>query len=38
MKEYLPKLNMFEKILAYIFKKYTYKIYKQGYMDGFNKG
>ena len=37
MKNSLPKLNAFEKILTILFKRYTYKIYKQGYMDGFNK-
>ena len=35
MKEYLPKLNMFEKFLSIIFKKYTYKIYREGVKKGF---
>lgn len=36
MKIYLPELNMFDKILNAIFSKYTYKIYKKGFKDGFN--
>lgn len=30
------ELNLFEHLLTHILKKYTYKIYKQGVMDGFN--
>lgn len=36
MKSFLPELNMFEKIVSIILKKYTYKIYKKGFNDGFN--
>lgn len=36
MKEYLPKLNMFERILSAVLKRYTYKIYSKGFKDGFN--
>ena len=35
MKEYLPKLNMFERILSAVLKRYTYK-YSKGFKDGFN--
>ena len=30
------KMNFFEKTLALILKKYTSKIYKIGYINGFN--
>lgn len=36
MKINLSGLNVFEKLLAYILKRYTYKIYRKGIMDGFN--
>lgn len=36
MKIYLPELNMFEKILTIVLKRYTYKIYRKGIVDGFN--
>lgn len=36
MKIYLSELNMFDKILSMVFKKYTIKIYKKGVRDGFN--
>ena len=36
MKVYITELNMFEKILSVIFKKYTYKIYRKGVKDGYN--
>lgn len=36
MEKYLSELNMFEKIICYIFKRYTNKIYKQGVIDGYN--
>lgn len=36
MKIYLPELNMFDKILSVVFRKYTYKIYIQGIKTGFN--
>ena len=36
MKIYFTELNFYEKILVLIFKRYTYKIYKKGYIDGFN--
>ncbi len=36
MKNSLPKLNAFEKVLAILFKRYTYKIYRKGVRDGFN--
>lgn len=30
------ELNLFEKILSKLFRKYTYKIYTRGVKDGFN--
>ncbi len=36
MRGYLPKLNIFDKILKNIFKRYSEKIYRQGLRDGFN--
>lgn len=36
MKLYLPELNFFDKILLKVFRKYTYKIYRQGIKTGFN--
>ena len=36
MKMNLSGLNVFEKLLVYILKRYTYKIYKKGIIDGFN--
>ena len=36
MKIYFTDLNFYEKILVLVFKRYTYKIYKKGYIDGFN--
>lgn len=30
------KLNIFEKLLTYLLKRYTYKIYRTGVIDGFN--
>ena len=36
MKIYFTDLNFYEKILVLVFKRYTYKIYKKGFMDGFN--
>ncbi len=30
------ELNIFDKILSQIFKRYTYKIYRCGVRDGFN--
>lgn len=30
------ELNFKDKILLYIFKKYTYNIYRKGIIDGFN--
>lgn len=36
MKMNLSGLNIFEKILTVILKRYTYKIYRKGIMDGFN--
>lgn len=35
MIKYWKELNFFEKVLAIIFRKYTYKIYKVGVNDGF---
>lgn len=32
----LQELNLTDKILMNIFKKYTYKIYSTGFKDGFN--
>ncbi len=28
-------LNFYDKILLYVFKEYTYKIYEHGFKDGF---
>ncbi len=36
MKLNLSELNMFEKILSKILKKYTIKVYRQGFQDGLN--
>ena len=36
MKKYLPELSIFEKIIYYFFRDYTYKIYRKGYIDGYN--
>ena len=36
MKKYLPELTIFEKLIAIVLKKYTYKIYSRGFKDGFN--
>ena len=36
MKIYFTELNLYEKILFLVFKRYTYKIYKEGFIDGFN--
>ena len=36
MKNNLPELNIFETILSKMFRRYTYKIYKKGFNDGFN--
>ncbi len=36
MIKYLPELNIFDKIIATILKRYTYKIYSIGVKDGFN--
>lgn len=36
MKLYLTELNIFEKILSKILKRYTIKIYRQGLQDGLN--
>ncbi|MCI8641043.1 MAG: hypothetical protein HFJ59_04135 [Clostridia bacterium] len=30
------KLNILDKMLLYILKKYSYKIYRRGVQDGFN--
>lgn len=30
------KLNLFEKMLSKIFRRYTYRIYKKGVIDCFN--
>lgn len=30
------RMNLFDKILAYILKKYTKKVYRKGVIDGFN--
>lgn len=30
------ELNMLDKILSHLFKRYTYKIYRRGVQDGFN--
>lgn len=37
MKKYLHKLNMFERILFCIFRRYTNKIYNKGFQDGYNE-
>lgn len=37
MKKYLHKLNMFERILFCIFRRYTNKIYNKGLQDGYNE-
>lgn len=31
------KLNLGDRIICHILKKYTYKIYKIGVIDGYNK-
>lgn len=36
MKLNLPELNMFEKILSKILRRYTIKVYRQGFQDGLN--
>lgn len=36
MKKYLPELNIFEKIIYHFFGDYTYKVYRKGYIDGYN--
>lgn len=36
MKEMLSELNFFERILANVFRDYTYTIYSKGIRDGFN--
>lgn len=36
MKLNFPELNTYEKILSKILKKYTIKIYRQGFQDGLN--
>ena len=38
MRRYIPleNLTILEKIIATILKKYTYKIYRQGLINGFN--
>lgn len=36
MRMNLSGLNIFEKILTIILKRYTYKIYRKGIVDGFN--
>ena len=36
MKMNLLELNIFEKMLTVIFRRYTYKIYMSGVVDGFN--
>lgn len=30
------KMNLFDKLLSYIFKNYTNKVYRKGVIDGFN--
>lgn len=30
------KMNIFDKVLCCIFKRYTIKIYRKGIIDGFN--
>ena len=32
----VDNLNLVEKILLKVFKKYTYKVYLKGFKDGFN--
>lgn len=32
----LRNLNIADRILSIVFRKYTYKIYRQGLKDGFN--
>ncbi len=36
MKLNFPELNMFEKMLSRMLRKYTIKIYRQGFQDGLN--
>lgn len=36
MKGYWSELNILDKILYFVFKRYTYKIYRKGIRDGFN--
>lgn len=36
MVRYFTEFNMFDKVLSILFKKYTYKIYRKGFQDGFN--
>lgn len=37
LQEIKIELNIIDKILLYALKKYTYKIYKIGIVDGYNK-
>lgn len=30
------RINLKEKMIAYFFRRYTFKIYKMGYNDGYN--
>lgn len=30
------RMNIFDKLLSHIFKKYTNKVYRKGVIDGFN--
>ena len=30
------ELNLLDKMLLHIFKRYTYKVYRKGVIDGFN--
>jgi len=36
MMKYFVEFNIFEKILSKMLKRYTIKIYRQGFQDGFN--
>lgn len=36
MKVCFTELNLFEKVLSVVLKKYTYKIYRKGVQDGYN--
>lgn len=36
LRELIKKLKLKDKIVVFIFRKYTYRIYEKGFKDGFN--